>query len=289
MDIDLINRLKITAIQALVSNDYLFDKLVLKGGNALDLIHKIAERASFDLDFSIEDSFDEFELPKIRSIIEELLKNSFKDKGYYVFDVTLNKRPNNIAPNLDDFWGGYKIEFKLLEYNKYEKLKIDEEKVRRFALPIGHNNSTKLRIEISRFEYIKSSTQIDVGGYMVKVYSPTLIAIEKLRAICQQTNEYRDIVNSISIRPRARDFFDIHTIITNCHIDLSTEESKTLLRCVFMAKRVPLNFLLLIINYRDFHSNDFVSVKDTVKPNTNLRSFDFYFDFVLDICKKLQS
>jgi len=58
MDLKLLETIKITAIQALVSDDDLMDRLILKGGNALDLVHKIAERASFDLDFSMKGSFD---------------------------------------------------------------------------------------------------------------------------------------------------------------------------------------------------------------------------------------
>ena len=41
---------RITII-ALFSDDELIDQLVLKGGNALRLIHKISSRTSLDLDF----------------------------------------------------------------------------------------------------------------------------------------------------------------------------------------------------------------------------------------------
>ncbi len=287
MDLKLLETIKTTAIQALVSDDTLVNKLILKGGNALDLIHKVAERASFDLDFSIEDSFDESQLPELRNKVDKLLTSAFRQQGYHVFNITLRKRPNIIKPELDSFWGGYKIEFKLISLDRFEELKSDPDRVRREALPVGHRNSTKFRIEISRFEYCPLVEKCDVGGYMVKVYSPVLIAIEKLRAICQQMKEYGKIVSSSTMSPRARDFFDIYTIVKTCKVNLLSQTNRELLAAVFKAKRVPLTFLTNLRNYRDFHSEDFVAVKDTVRPSVELRDFDFYFDFVADICDKL--
>ena len=263
------------------------DKLILKGGNALDLIHKIAERASFDLDFSIEDSFDDSQLPALEAKIDRLLTSAFLQQKYHIFDVSLRKKPNKIKPEFDSFWGGYKIEFKLISLDRFKELKFEPDRIRREALPVGHRNSTKLQIEISRFEHCPLVEQVDVDGYMVKVYSPVLIATEKLRALCQQMKEYRKIVPSFKASPRARDFFDIYTIAITCKVDLLSQTNRTLIAAVFDAKRVPLSFLGNLRNYRDFHSEDFVAVKDTVKPSVELEDFDFYFDFVVAICDKL--
>jgi predicted nucleotidyltransferase component of viral defense system len=57
MDLELLERLKKLTIIAMVSDDYLMEKLVLKGGNALDLFYGISPRASLDLDFSMPDDF----------------------------------------------------------------------------------------------------------------------------------------------------------------------------------------------------------------------------------------
>lgn len=287
MDMKLINIIKTTAIQALVSDDTLMDKLILKGGNALDLIHKVAERASFDLDFSIEGSFDDTQLPQLENKVSKLLTSTFWQQGYHVFDVSLRKRPNKIKPELDSFWGGYKIEFKLITLEHFKELKSDPERMRREAIPVGQKASTKLRIDISRFEHCPLVEQHDVDGYMVRVYSPVLIAIEKIRAICQQMKEYGAIVPSVTVSPRARDFFDIYTIVKTYDVDLLSETNRELLTAVFDAKKVPLTFLTYLRRYRDFHSEDFIAVKETVKPSVALQDFDFYFDFVLEICDKL--
>lgn len=51
-------------------------------------------------------------------------------------------------------------------------------------------------------------------------------------------------------------------------------------------------FRLLLISrirdYRDYHSQAFDGVKDTVYAGTDLKDFDFYFDYVVSRCKKLK-
>lgn len=54
MDLRKIEQIKKLALIALFSDDDLMNTLVLKGGNALDLIYRVDNRASLDLDFSIE-------------------------------------------------------------------------------------------------------------------------------------------------------------------------------------------------------------------------------------------
>ena len=49
---DLLMTIKKTSVISIFSDDDLFDLFVLKGGNAMDLIHKVSSRASVDLDFS---------------------------------------------------------------------------------------------------------------------------------------------------------------------------------------------------------------------------------------------
>ena len=58
MDLKKLEEIKRLAIIAMFSDDVLMDTLVLKGGNALDIVYKIASRSSIDLDFSMEQDFD---------------------------------------------------------------------------------------------------------------------------------------------------------------------------------------------------------------------------------------
>jgi predicted nucleotidyltransferase component of viral defense system len=73
MNLELLEKLKKLTIIAMVSDDYLMEKLVLKGGNALDIFYGISPRASLDLDFSMPDDFKDDELEGIKTKIENSL------------------------------------------------------------------------------------------------------------------------------------------------------------------------------------------------------------------------
>jgi hypothetical protein len=53
------------------------------------------------------------------------------------------------------------------------------------------------------------------------------------------------------------------------------------LRHIFAAKEVPLEFLQLIAAQREFHRPDWDSVRLSISSD-NLKEFDFYFDFVVE-------
>ena len=77
---------------ALFSDDELMDALVLKGGNALSLIHKVGSRASLDMDFSIKAVFSDLDDAKER--IFRVLKREFDSIGYVVFDEKFEIKPS---------------------------------------------------------------------------------------------------------------------------------------------------------------------------------------------------
>ena len=111
-----------------------------------------------------------------------------------------------------------------------------------------------------------------------------MIVYEKLRAICQQMPEYRELVRSDAASARARDFVDIHAVMENFRLDLMSQENVTILRSVFDAKHVPLRLIGLIADFREYHRPDYASVVDAMKPEVNLKGFDHYFDYVLQNC-----
>ena len=105
-----------------------------------------------------------------------------------------------------------------------------------------------------------------------------MIAIEKLRAICQQMPEYH--LRGYST-PRARDFYDIHSIVTagNVNLGRAEPESAELVRNIFAAKDVDLALLPKIKEHGEYHAQDWPSVELSVSEG--LRPFDFYFNFVV--------
>jgi hypothetical protein len=263
------------------SDDVLFEKVVLKGGNALDIVHGLGGRGSLDVDLSIEEDFDDVDDAKDRMF--RALRDRFDSAGYVVFDFGFGKKPPEPwAENPE--WGGYFAEFKIIEKTTHERLASDTDSLRRNALLIGPGNKRKFRIEISKHEYCTGKQKVELDAYTIYVYSLPMIAAEKLRAICQQMKEY-----SLRLHPtpRARDFFDIHAILTRAKVDLRRPENLELIQQMFAVKTVPLELLSRIGEYRVFHEIDWPSVVDSVPGG--VRDFDYYFDYVLSKVKELES
>jgi predicted nucleotidyltransferase component of viral defense system len=289
MGIELLDRLKRLAIIAMFSDDDLMEMLVLKGGNLLDAIYNIASRASADVDFSLAGEFKKEELGIIEGKIRRALTETFQTEGFTVFDINFMERPKQVPPGMPEFWGGYRVEFKAIETKRYGELQDDLQSLRRQAAVLGKNQGKKFSIDISKFEYCVSKREVELDeGLTIYVYTPEMIVFEKIRAICQQMEEYGLVVQNHGRSARARDFFDIYTILQHFEIDFTAQENMQLINCIFDAKRVPLQLIGLIPNYREFHRPDFASVKDTVKTDVDLKDFDFYYDYIIDKCISLK-
>jgi len=288
MDIEFFEKIKRIALISLFSDDDLMDILVLKGANALNLIYNVTSRSSIDLDFSIENDFNKEDLSVIKEKIEKVLKETFKANGYQVFDVSFVERPARISSNMINFWGGYQIEFKIIETDKYKLFINNHDALRRNAIVVTPNEKKKFKIDISKFEYCQEKKELEIDGYTIYVYSPEMIIFEKLRAICQQMPEYSKIVKSQSQSARAKDFFDIYLILEKWPLNLNSESNIKLMKSIFEAKKVPLKLIKKIPKYKEYHEHDFTSVRDTVKSNITLKDFDFYFNYVVDVCSGLK-
>lgn len=282
------DRIKRLAVIAIFSQDYLMEKLVLKGGNALDLIYnqiyKTTLRSSLDLDFSMEQDFKKEELKIIEDKIKINIENTFKEHNYEVFDFEFTERPQKRRFDSPDFWGGYCIEFKVIEKEKFKQFVYDLASLRRNAITIDDAQRRKVKIDISKFEYCSFKKEMDVDGYTIYIYTIEAILFEKIRAICQQMPEYTEEIGKTKT-PRARDFFDIYTINEKFKVDFDQKDNKKLIGCIFEAKKVPLILIKNISRHRDFHKQDFASVRDTVTGE--IKDFDFYFDYVIKIGEKI--
>ncbi len=253
----------------------------MKGGNAISLVYKYGARSSLDVDFSIEGEFEDTEGAAKR--IARALTDRFDAAGFIVFDCDFRARP--LVPPVDNpKWGGYRIQFKIIGRDKHHRLNGDPEAIRRNATVIGPLQQRAFTIDISRWEFCEGKTETQLEEFTIYVYTPPMLAIEKIRAICQQMPEYRARVAKTA---RARDFYDIHAIIEESKIDLADRGNLELAIQIFAAKEVPLELMGLTEKYREFHRQDWPSVEATVAED--LKPFDFYFDFVLGVVKKLES
>ena len=283
MNIAIVNKIRRIAVIALASDDTLVETLVLKGGNAIDLAYRFGNtyRTSYDLDYSIEDGdFTENEI-HISKRIENTLIQTFLENNYEIIDYKFLNKPKKTQEIIADFWGGYKVEFKVLDKQIYDKYYGNIDKMRRESIAINPTNSTVFELEFSKFEYIGQKREVNVDGYKIYVYTSEMIVFEKLRAICQQLPAYKDVIPSFSPRARARDFYDINLIMEMHEIDLRTPENIELIKNIFYAKKVPLNFIKEIRNNKSIHIDDWQSVMDTISPSEISRDFNYYFDFVL--------
>jgi hypothetical protein len=279
MDLKEIRRL---VIIALFSDDELMEKFVLKGGNALDIVYTIGTRSSIDVDLSMSDDFADVEDAQRR--IFRGLRDRFDSAGFVVFDEKFQLRPSVMRESQSPRWGGYQVDFKIADRATYEKHGDDIEALRRNASLVGPEQKRTFKIDISKYEFVEPKEETEIDNYTVYVYTLPMMAVEKLRAICQQMPEYEMRRN---VKPRARDFYDIHSIVTAGEIDLTDADNVELVRNIFAAKSVPLSLIGNIKNTRDYHTIDWPAVEQSVAGEIN--NFDFYFDFVVELAEKLQA
>lgn len=285
IDYEEIKAIKKLTIIALCSDEYLMDKLVLKGGTSLELIFKVINRMSKDIDFSVDGALVEYSLEELRKRIEQKFISFFIQYDYYPIDVKFIERPKE-AP-IDHVMSGYKLTFKLLREQDYHKWKTDVYRQRMAALPLGPEGKKDFTVEISKFEYCNLKERKYLDGHSIFVYSPALIVFEKLRAICQKMKEYSGNPGDKD-EARYRDFFDIERVNENlAKIDFKNNENRQILKQVFMAKDVPLALLSKIKDKVHVHLADAPSVKSTEAAKSIKENYQYFIDYVLDIVDQL--
>ena len=103
-----LDRIKKLAVMAMFSDDELLDELVLKGGNAVALIHKLTLRESVDLDFSMRHDFpDGVEAATAR--IGTALLRIFRPAGYEPFDLKMAAKPAQLSEDMAGFWAATRL------------------------------------------------------------------------------------------------------------------------------------------------------------------------------------
>jgi predicted nucleotidyltransferase component of viral defense system len=286
MTVDDLQSFKREVILALFADNTLMQQLVLKGGNLLDVVYGISTRPSRDIDLSI--CGDVEDLDRFRQTIEKALAKWFGPKGYVVFDVNLREEPPRVTEEFRDFWGGYKVDFKIIDAQTYREFAEDRAKLRVRAMTVVDDDGKKFPIEISKHEYVDEKVAEIVDDLTVYAYSPEMLVAEKLRAICQQMPEYTFYLKKHD-SPRGRDFLDIYTVAEYFRIDFGDRGFRQTLTRVFQAKRVSLALLAKIVDEatREYHRPDFVSIAPTIRPGLDLQEFDFYYDYVVEKCSTI--
>lgn len=285
MDLEKIDLVRKLAIISLFSDDDLMDIFVLKGGNVLNIVYGINNRASKDIDVSMSSDFTGESLSVIEDKLKNALLRTFGEHKIHVFDISLTPKPTKMNIAEGKFWGGYNLRFKLIDnaiMNRSEGI----ESLRRRAIPLDKRHTKTFSIDISKYEFCDCKQEAELDGYTIYVYTPAMVVFEKLRALCQQMSGYKMIVESHHPRPRSRDFYDIHSIMEHFNLDLISIDNKYMLEQIFAVKKVPISFLGELANQREFHRDDFNTVRDTVSGT--LKDYDFYFEYVCNVVNMLK-
>ena len=199
----------------------------------------------------------------------------------------MEPKPRTISEKLKDFWGGYQLTYKVIEQEKYDAFDGDLGKIRKQAIAVGAKRTLSFKIDISKYEYCKTKKKVELEGNSIFLYTPSMIVYEKLRAICQQMEKYREIVDT-NQRQRARDFYDINKVCESFPgMELNDQDNLEILKGMFAIKKVPIDFLRKIKETREYHRPDFQTVQNTVTAKDKLESYDYYFDYVIRVVEKI--
>lgn len=264
------------AILALFSDNVLSGQLVLKGGNALRIVHAVSSRTSKDIDFSVKDDF--VDIDEVRVRIERCLSMHFCEHGFAVFDVRLDHRPKASETK----WGGYELVFKVVDLVDFRP----DDLARMRILASGHDRCVE--IDISKDEYIGSLDLVEFENYTIQVATLEAIGLEKLRALCQQMSEYTLRKHKTA---RARDFYDISLLQSQKKVDFLSLESIRIAHEIFQAKCVPADLLLKLgeESTRDFHRDDWPAVISALPRDSQLLKFDDYHAQVAALANDLHA
>lgn len=93
--------------------------------------------------------------------------STFSEENYIVFDVRFREVPPFVSDDLKDFWGGYKVEFKLISRQRYLDLDGDLDRIRKGAEPIGKGSSTRFEIDFSKFEFCDAKEEYFLDDYLI--------------------------------------------------------------------------------------------------------------------------
>ena len=272
-------------ICAIAEDEGICKVLVLKGGNALALVHGFGARTSLDLDYSLKGYATVAEADLGQSILRALT-NRLSRTSLRVFDWKFLKRPSRPSPNRPPGWGGFRGEFKVVGEALWDSHDGQLEQLRKVAWGVapGGGSSRIFKLDLSGNEWTEGAEIICVEDIGVLVYSLPLMTAEKLRALCQQMAEYPHVNMA---RPRPRDYFDLHALVTEGSVNLKSSEFMRILREVFAAKEVELSLLQRLPAYREYHREGWASVVDSI-PLGSSRDFDNYANFVEREVQKLE-
>lgn len=281
------DEIRLTVIKAMFTVPQLEDILTLKGGNAMKL-QGLTDRQSQDLDFSIKENI-RLSIEQDGPLFLHSLQNEFNQLGYQVVGFTFEEKPSKRTRITPPYWGGYQIEFSIVSEDVLNHLSEAQLKNKNAYAESIENGKKRLQIDLSFDEYTEPRIKEKIDSVDIYLYSPLMIIYEKIRASCQQLPHYTLGMN----KKRARDLFDIYTILTNIkYVDLYDEvlssDNLYIIRKMFALKEVPLDLIPKIEEIKEELREDYESkVIPQVPGNQPIPDFDYLFAFNNELFMKL--
>ena len=190
------------------------------------------------------------------------------------------------------FWGGYKISFAIVDTEKYQdKIELQDPDKMKELSKYGENlenNSKKIEIDLSYDEYVADKKSYDLEGTTIYLYSPLMLVYEKIRASCQQLEDYKLVGN----KTRARDLYDIYKILTNpkqanLREAVLDQDNFYILENIFKAKDVPLELMLKLDSKESDLAEDYKTKVIPQIVSSETEDFDYIFFYNKDLFEKL--
>jgi len=103
-------------------------------------------------------------------LIEKALQRWFEPKLYFVIDVTIREEPRHLSEEFCEFWGGYKVEFKIIDAATYNDCGGDERRIRMVAMNMA-DGSKRFPPDISKHKYVEEKVAELIDDITVYAYS----------------------------------------------------------------------------------------------------------------------
>ena len=274
-------------IVALFSEDQLLDQLVLKGGNAINLIYGYGSRSS--LGRRLLDRRRLSLIPmKPETYCYGLYGQGFTRGGHEIFDFEFPEK-TFVTKDWTPTTGGegIRLSSKSLSVLDFEQIRREfRRNASRTAIEIGPAAPTDIP---SRFSAsMNSAGKSGRRNFRITqsfVYTPEMLSLEKLRAICQQMEEYPIATKSYS---EGKGFLRyLCRPERGARLIGRSQECLELARTIFAAKDVPSatdrtqSPVTVISTSRIGH-------RWRTRVSERLKDFNFYVDFVVNESTKLQ-
>lgn len=283
------DEIRIIALKGIFSKAELENILTLKGGNAMKL-QELTNRESQDLDLSIKESI-RLSKEEDGPIFEEGLQHEFEKHGYKVIDFRFEDKPAKRQRTTPPFWGGYAIQFSIIKEEQYNRLSEKQlANVNAFAEPL-EGNKKRIQIDLSFDEFTNERIAKEIDGVTIYLYSPLMIIYEKIRASCQQLPQYE----LSSTKVRARDLYDIYTILTNIRYidlydDVLNQENFFIIQNMFKLKDVDVELISKIETIKEQLRNNYLDqVVPQIPKNQEIPEFDYLFSYNMELFQKLSN